>query len=632
MVRRFEPRPKIEEAAPRVEAEEKKAGEKKQPLGPREALLKEATVRFEDFQRRFGKTINAYFGSPDIQFTMEPGGWYIDLENLRVNADPSFFLNRGYSESEALFAIFHEAEHFRDMLQNPTAYETHFARVKRETEVHGGYPKALFRFYNCLDDVSVNKVVMNRWEAGEKAKDALYPKLFPTKDFRTAGKPPQPVPRHRQLMYALLRETMLPEEPANVDPEVREAIEKWQKKGGVRKAIDALTAVDPRGHAALDPAERLDRVRISLEPVFEEFYKRDLKDRKPEEKPGKGAGEGGGDPFGDDPFKGALPDPIDPEDLLKAARKIRRAIDKKKKDKFKERMGVEQKDFIAYQKDYRLVEKHIEKLSRTFEEVIEKRKSYRRVLRKPVKEGPILDARRAATAVAEIQAGHFEPIVMLDFEKKEVLRQLPNQLEFTLVADGSGSMVGGAKEVMQRRMAVLAMEAFANFRERIEKERRRGEPIQLEISSEIRMFSDADEVIKPLTKSLNHEDRVKMHKRLRALPAGGNNEPDTFQAIQREQFNNERCKRMQEGELKKIILFLTDGGTSKEAVQAEMRRLYDLAGKTKDGRSNLVIAGLGFDEGREAVEIYAPNGYYAESFEQVPEIFRKFIAKIMEEV
>ncbi len=44
------------------------------------------------FFNRFEKTINGYFGTPDVKFTMKPGGWYVDLEKIEVNADPNFLL------------------------------------------------------------------------------------------------------------------------------------------------------------------------------------------------------------------------------------------------------------------------------------------------------------------------------------------------------------------------------------------------------------------------------------------------------------------------------------------------------------------------------------------------------------
>lgn len=606
--------------------EEKK--DDKKPLSPQEESLQKARSEWASFSDRFEGVINGYFGTPDMQFTMNPGGWYIDLENIKVNADPAFFIEKGYSEGEALFATFHEAEHFRDMVGDSPAYTALFARIKTRTDVHAAFPKALQRFYNCLEDVMVNRVVMNRWKAGVKAKDSLYPKLFPQNDFRGQ-------PRHRQLMYAVLRQAMLPNEEVKLDPDVQKALDTWQARGGRQKTISLLTDVDPRGKARLSASERYARIEATLEPIFEEMFRQDLKDRKEEgkqekgEKGEKGEGEEGGDPFGEDPFEDAIPDPIDFDEAAEQAKRINDRIAQKNKDDFKELMGVEQKDFDAYRKDYEKVKDHIADLSRVWDDIIQRRKTMRRVLRRSVKEGPMLDPRRVATGVAEIKAGHMDPTIFLDYEKQEVIRNRPNRIEVTLVCDGSGSM-DGKKAVVQRQLAVLVAEALVDFRERVAKERRGGEKIDLAVKSEVRMFSDNDEVLKPLEESLAHKERVAMHKRLKNIPKGGNNEPATFGAIEREQFNPERKAALEAGDLKKIIVFLTDGESDGGAIQGCIERLYEKAGKK--GRENLVIAGIGFEGGVTAKSTYAPNGFYAESLEDLPSIFKEFISTILADV
>ncbi len=610
------------------------AGGEPQP-SPQELLLREARLKYAHFRTRYEKTVNAYFGTSGIPFTMEPGGWYIDLEKPAVNADPKFFLDQGYSESESIYATFHEAEHFRAMAEDPQAYEYLFQRLNAKTDVHPSYPAAAKRFYNCIDDVGRNRVVSNRWSAGRTVEGSLYrDKLFPNTDLRMGGKPSTKQPRHRQLMYAVLREAMLPDEPVEVDDEVRAAITAWQARGGARKAIDILTAVDPRGRTRLPLGDFFARIKATLEPVFEAFFRQDLLDRQAAPKEGgSGKGEKGDGDFGEDPFASAIPDPIDFDKVAEGIRNIRAAAKKKNDDDFKDTMGVEQEDYDAYLEDYRAVEPYVESLSKVFDDVIERRKSYRRVLRKSVREGPMLDQRKAATAVAEVKAGNLEPFVMLDFERREQIKNLPDEFEISFVFDGSGSMkTDSAKVAMQRRLAILGLEAFVRFHERLQKERRRGENITLHVKSEARIFSDTDETVKPLSESLTHVERVKLHKRLNDLPGGGNNEPDTFDAIEREQFNSQRNDKLRSGRLKKVIIFFTDGETDQQAVQDKIRGLQKLAGLTKQGKSNLVVAGIGFDKGIQAKETYAPNGFYAETFDQVREIFEKFISEILDDV
>jgi len=602
-------------------------------------LQREAADRFENFAQTFEPAINAYFGVRDIQFTCKPGGWYIDLEKIIVNADPKFFIERGYTESEALFATFHEAEHFRDMITAPEVYKTIFAHFKIKTDVHKAYPKALQRLYNCVDDVLVNNAVMTRWNFGKQVKDRLYPKLFPSRVLNFAGNPPKHQPRHRQFMYALLREAMLPDEKCEVDADVRQALDSWQKRLGKNiNTLEFLTYIDPATQSARHtPEKRYDFMRHSLEPIFEELYKKDLADLNQFEEEGEGEGKGAGqkgegDPFEGDPFDDAIPDRMDPDELFDQAQKINKAIGEKKADEFKDLMGVDRKDFEAYQKDYKKVEAYIDELSHAFDPVINRRKSYRRKLRRRTKEGPMIDSRLVATGFAAIKTGHTDPTIMLDYEQVEKVRNSPRGLDLTLICDGSGSVKDPISMSLERQLAVLAMEAFNRFRERIALERQKGEQIILDIKTETRIFSDGDTCVQPLSNEFNHKDRIRLHKQLLNMPGGGTNEVPTLEEIKK-QFDAKVQAALRKGELKKIVIFLTDGESNNaEALKQKIKELYALAGKTKEGKSNLVVAAIGFDQGNEVVKNYAPFGYYAASLDKVIPIFVKIIEQILEDI
>jgi len=75
-------------------AGEEQDGEKKkdESKSERELALAEAQEEFGEFFSGLEKTINAYFGTPDMTFSVRPEGWYIDLEDIRVNADPTFLV------------------------------------------------------------------------------------------------------------------------------------------------------------------------------------------------------------------------------------------------------------------------------------------------------------------------------------------------------------------------------------------------------------------------------------------------------------------------------------------------------------------------------------------------------------
>lgn len=616
------------------------------------AELAQAKGEWKGFQSRHEGTMNAYYGTKDVRFTMKPGGWYIDLEKLEVNADPNFFLEKGYTEAEALFASFHEGGHFDDMVQDSEHYLGFFERTKMLRSIHPAYPKAVQRLYNCVEDVLVNKKVIARWAAGAAAKNSLYPKLFPSNDFRGQ-------PRHRQLMYVLLREAMLPDQPCFIGDEVRDAVNVWQKNGGRKKALDVLTAVDYQGKAVRGVKERFMQYQRTLEPIFLDFFLKDLQDRKEQdkekekgEKGEKGDGDpersnepgepGDEDPFGDDPNKDGIPDPIDMDDLADQVKKLNKNIAQKKKDAFKDAMGVDQKDFEDYQKDARAVAPYVESMSKVFDRVIQKRKTYRRILNKPFDEGAILNPARLASIPAEIAAGNDPHEAFLGFRSKEVIRNRPDELEFTLVGDGSGSMYEGQealpeaqrKDVMQRKIAVLIQEGLQRFRDRITKERRAGEKINLVVRGEVRIFNSDDHRIVSLSDNFTHKDRVTMRKALKNLKgipgSGSNNEPATFEAIIAEQLGEATIKKLQQGKLKKVILFLSDGQTDTATIQGYIQDIMARVGPA--GAQNLIIAGIGFIDGKQTIETYAPNGHFVERLQDVPDKFIEFFKKVLEGV
>lgn len=597
----------------KTDADDKARTEHRPVETPESAAMRE---RCEVFQVRYEKIVNSYFGTPDVSFSLRAGeGAYINLKTIRVNIDPELLFRKGMSDSEALFVVFHEAEHFRDMIRNSDAYSENFDRVGAETELGKAFPKALHRLFNCVDDVLVNKAVMRRWKAGEGVKDSLYRKLFanPVLNVNADG---SPVPRYRQFMYALLRRAMLPDEETVVDPEVEEAIQEAIGRGeGKTDLLTLMTATDRTGTANLEPRDRFFAMWKYVVPVFTRLYEQDQSDRDMES---------------EDEFAGAIPDPVDFAEAIKEAKAISDRLSQKKNDEFKALNGVTPEDYRLYKRDFDEVEPHIEELSRTFDDVIERRKTSRRVLRKQVRDGVMLDPRKAAIAVAEMKAGNDDPQVELGYERREMVRNLPSEFEFTLVCDGSGSMKGNAKQALQRKLAVLVEEALAEFQNRLDRERRRGEDIRLNVKNEVRIFADGDTPVKPLSTSLSHEERVRIGKALRNFPGGANNEPATFVALKKEQFGSETCAKLRDGRLKKVILFLSDGETDTAAIGRCISDLEDLVNGGSEQKNGLVIAGLGFGEGVSARDTYAPNGYYAESFAQVPEIFKTFLKEILE--
>lgn len=91
-------------------------------------------------------------------------------------------------------------------------------------------------------------------------------KLWPEADLTSK-------PRHLQFIYAAFRTSMIPDEQVIVDPQVTQALERLRNIKG--KDVIAL-ATDP----AQDPLLALKLSEKYIEPVIEELYQEDLKDKK----------------------------------------------------------------------------------------------------------------------------------------------------------------------------------------------------------------------------------------------------------------------------------------------------------------------------------------------------------------
>jgi hypothetical protein len=611
---------------PPVEAEGDIVDPKAQQGLEHEELLARANEAHNDFMAVHQKTIEAYAGREAIHFTVKSGGWYIDLETGRTNVDPKFFLDKGYGESEALFATFHEMEHFRDAASDPEAYRTLFKNIDSLGKVHPVYPIKMKQFVNCVDDIMVNRVVMGRWSSGDKSKDALYPKLFPKSDFTDQ-------PKHKQMMCTLLREAMLPDEPCVVDEDVREIIDKYNARtmqSTKRKTLDVLTGFSARKQrAGMEAKDRYEHMMVVLEPMFRKLFLDDVKKFRESQEKDKGEGESGGtpDPFKDGPLDEAIGDPISTEDILNEIDKYNTAKEARNNDEFKNLMGVEKKDFDAYKRDFNEIEPYLEQMSDLFDRLIQERISYRQRLSKPAKEGPALNPGTLAMGAAAIKAGNLEPEIFLDYEPEKVVEKHPSRIELSLRVDGTGSVAGDpAKLVAQRRTVVLFLEAIQMFREKVSEANFHGAGLDLQLVTDIKQFSTTDQEIIPPTDKIDHLLRVKVHKTLtNGLLTGDNNEVPMFDNLMKD-LTPEKIEEMWKGDLKKIVIIMTDGGTSVDA-KAYVDEMKEKAGTDK----NYAVGAIGYgSDGKQVESVYDPVGVYCPQLAQLTETFEKMLTAMLE--
>jgi hypothetical protein len=83
--------------------------------------------------------------------------WSINMETGRGTFDPIFFLSRGYTFAESMWATCHEIEHFLDWRRDPEAYRRLFMKTSRH--------RRLAILYHYINDILVNREVDRRFPA-----------------------------------------------------------------------------------------------------------------------------------------------------------------------------------------------------------------------------------------------------------------------------------------------------------------------------------------------------------------------------------------------------------------------------------------------------------------------------------
>lgn len=64
-------------------------------------------------------------------------GFYIDLENGVVHLDTKWFMEKGFSPEQILWATLHELSHFRDLVEDPGRMMHNFEYIRRQAKKTG---------------------------------------------------------------------------------------------------------------------------------------------------------------------------------------------------------------------------------------------------------------------------------------------------------------------------------------------------------------------------------------------------------------------------------------------------------------------------------------------------------------
>jgi len=260
----------------------------------------------------------------------------------------------------------------------------------------------------------------------------------------------------------------------------------------------------------------------------------------------------------------------------------------------------------------------VEDLRELFKKIIARRKKKWIVPKYPLEEGDTLDD--PALAYVEGMRGNFKPKVWEEQEIKEQRGNRCGEVEITFVCDGSRSMNdgGGAKRKEQQKAMVLAMEALKGFNDIIDDEA--GSMVEsIEIKTEVYKFQGKESdglPLKQMGKELSERDRIIVCDELSQTP-GSTTDFIPLEKIHT-QLSPDSVSKIQNGELKKIVIVMTDG----ESGDADR-----VKGVTTALRENgVVVIGLGITSGGMAVlKTYAPIALVVEDVKGLPGALGKLL-------
>lgn len=615
---------------------QKTAGKDEAP----ELERKERSTDYFDAHRDFFET----YARGGVKVESAPEGlntFAFDLKKDTIYVNDMFYrTERGFDDEKTAFAVCHEVEHFLEkkaMIKEKGGDEK-FSRYLDKISKSRAYGL----LDNCIADIRENRSVVEKTSKDFRDTEGKMYRddLFPDADFHEA-------PMHIQFAQAILRERRLPDEKCVVADEVREKLDALDgiiNKNKV-KLVDAMT--DPRVSMAL----RLKLLDEYVVPMMEDLKQKDLENEKEKKNGEKGDGEKKEGESGEgESQKGNGEDgkPLDPNEVFKdayekAEKGTLGSVPHEAEEKaFKEwqeeqkRVGAEARE-EEYAKslgvskkalnEYRAINKAlqgvvspetnqsvVEELRELFRRIIAKRKKKWIVPKYPLEEGDTLDD--PVGAYVEGMRGNFTPKVWEEHEIKEYRGNRCVEVEISFVCDGSGSMNdgGGIKRKEQQKAMVLAMEALKDFNDMVDEEQ--GTLVEpIDIKTEVYKFQgeESDGVpIKAMGKELSERDRIVVCEELSETQ--GNSTPDFVPLeIIDHSLSSDVVSKMHGGELKKIVIVMTDGESEDE--RRVGRALESLREK------GVVVVGVGITSGGGAVlETYAPRALVAENATDLPRV------------
>jgi hypothetical protein len=587
-----------------------------------------------------------------------------DLKTNTIYLNDKFYSRVTYGELGTAFATFHEIEHFKEKIallqekDGAKVFTNYLNKLDEKISKHAGAYGVLD---NCIADVRENGAVLARTphKGFDEVEKNLYKDVqFPNVDFTQDG---NRQPLHIQLPYAIINEYRSGRQ-CIVDARVRKILDELQHTALPNgKEIDIISVMTNPNPKVMSMSQRLAIQDAYVFPKVLELLEEDMKEEKQKKgkagdgdgsqhsgkkKDGDGAkmedGKGGSESTPNEVFKEAyeeakkrVPNAV-PLDVQRKAVKewVEENGDeeKKKNQALAEKLGVKVGALKSYKDILKKLqvtnpetkESLIDDLENLIKRIISKRLKEKQMPKYPVEDGDeLVDP---ATWLAEVRGGNFEPKVWEDTEIVLKKDKKFGEVEITLVCDRSGSMEEGVKCREQQKALVLFMEALKRFNDILDDEEINVEK-PLSIKSEIYTFqADGKDgtPIKKMGKVLTEKERIESCAVVASTPGNSTTDFVPLEAIATS-MSDDTCLKIQEGELKKIIIVFTDGGSDNPTrVQNVLKEL-----QTK----GVVVIGVGITEsGTPALTTYTPRAVLAKQAGELSKVLGDILKEHLEEV
>lgn len=624
------------------------------------------------YEQYAGHSLNIEPAPPDLDT------FAFNLKTNTIYLNDKFYELLGYGDVGTSFATFHEIEHFKEkiaLLKEKDGATIFDGYLNKLDEKFSQYAGAYGVMDNCISDVRQNDAVSTYNHEGftgvekDLYKDVQFPNVDFNNDIEKDGKViSKKQPLHIQLPYAILNEYRSGRD-CIIDERVRKVIDDLQNfKKEDEKTIDLIATIT---NPEVPMSKRLAIQDNFVWPRVLELLEEDLKNKKDEEEKQNKKGDGEGDqnenengkPKDDEPKTGKPenqksedvgkkpnPNEVFKDSYEEAKKRVPNAMptdkqkealkewieengdeEKKKNKETAERLGVKVEDLKKYKdivKNLNAInpetnESVIDDLENIIKRIISNRLKEKHVPRYPVDEGDeLVDP---AGWLAEVRGGNSEPKVWQETEIKLKKDKKFGEVEITLIGDRTGSMKG-EKLTEQQKAFVLFMEALKRFNDILDDEEVNLEK-PLSIKSEIYTFqADANDgmPIKKMGKVLSEKERIEVCAKVGTAPGGSTPDYTSLEAIDKN-ISEDTLEKIKEGEVKKIVIIFTDGGSDDaDRAQKILKKLND---------KGVVVVCVGITEsGKPALTTYAPNAVLAKKAEDISVVLSDILKEHLEMV